>query len=228
MKKMMTMLTVAGSMMIATNANAASFNSNNPLPATADGTHYLFLDDLGGTETNRFVAVNTGVVMSNGSTYDLIGAIGDALGESLRTQSIQMWRSNDGSVANRSFLGQQFTTSGTWNSPADGGWADNNVSYTAGAGDDGLEIIILLTNYDVGPGLAYWDNFRIEEDSVQVYQESFEIGLSPGTEGEVADAGWDIGNATIDGSGIARPIPEPASLALLAVGGALLLRRKRA
>jgi hypothetical protein len=63
---------------------------------------------------------------------------------------------------------------------------------------------------------------------VQVYQESFEIGVAAGTEGEVADAGWDIGNATIDGSGIARTVPEPASLALLAMGGMLMLRRKRA
>jgi hypothetical protein len=189
------------------------FDQTNPLAAPADGNVFLFIDDLGGTADSTFVAVNTGVSLVAGNTYSIVAATGHANGEVLANQSIQAWSTPDGTIAGRQFIGQSFSTTATWNSADEGGWIDNDFSFVADADDVGEELIILITNFGgAAPGTigtAYWDNFRVLLNGGLVFQDGFEIGLEPGQEAEVFDAGWNIGNSSVANSGVAAALGRP-------------------
>lgn len=133
-----------------------------------------------------------------------------------------------------SFIAQDFSGSGVWVDAPEGEWVTNAVTVTDASLDfNGLDLIILVSNFTFAgqepenTGRAYWDNFRVIVGGNLMFSDSFEIGLAPGHEGEVADAGWFINNSTEANSGVA----VPASLEVIALGGLLgaaaLRRRSR-
>ncbi|TWU21389.1 PQQ-dependent sugar dehydrogenase [Bythopirellula polymerisocia] len=189
------------------------FIQAHPFAAPADGNVYLYIDDLGGAQDSTYVAINTGITITNGNEYEIVAAVGYANGEVLANQSIQAWGTPDGTLGSREFIGQTFSTATSWIDPLEGEWTNNRVSFTADSGQSGEELIILITNYSGDPpgtiGTAYWDNFRVFEEGSLVFQDGFEIGLSPGQEAEVTDAGWDLGNSSLANSGLAAPLLVP-------------------
>ncbi|MDC0934962.1 PEP-CTERM sorting domain-containing protein [Pirellulales bacterium] len=208
---------------------ASAFDQTGPLAGPADGDVFLFIDDLGGSMDSTFVAINTGVIIQDINTYSITAATGHAAGQQLANQSIQAWSTPVTGVSDidaREFISQDFSGSGgLWNDAPDGEWVDNEHFFVGSPAEAGEELIILLTNFSLASqpgstnpadtGVAYWDNFRVLENGLQVFQDSFETGLTVGTEGEVTDAGWNIGNSTVENSGlgtvaIVPPEPEPA------------------
>ncbi|MDC0934964.1 hypothetical protein OAS39_01665 [Pirellulales bacterium] len=208
-------------------SSSGLFDCVEPLAAPADGNVALFIDDFGvdgGPADNTFIARATGVTLTAGSTYTITAATGRAVGASLGDQSIQAYSTPDGAIANRQFIAQQFSDSGTWNSAADGQWVDNSLTFAANGvpAQIGQELILLVTNYVGGDaGIVYWDNFRVLEDGNLVFSDSVETGLSPGSEGEVDDAGWDLGNSTLANSGLIAPsssVPPTNALGVTVTG----------
>ncbi|MDC0934963.1 PQQ-dependent sugar dehydrogenase [Pirellulales bacterium] len=196
----------------------AQFNEVVPLAVPADGNMFLFIDDMGGAADSTFVAINTGITIVPGLEYSIEAATGHAVGDVLSNQSIQAWSTPDGSIASRQFIGQSFSGDGTWIDSPDGEWADNEFVFTATGDHANEELIILVTNFSGDPpgtsGFAYWDNFRVLEDGAMMFQDGFEIGLAPGFDGEVADAGWDLGNSSLANSGVAAAFSYAADFDL--------------
>ncbi|TWU21399.1 hypothetical protein [Bythopirellula polymerisocia] len=198
---------------IALSANGL-FNCVDPLASPADGNVLLYIDDFGvngGPADNTFVAKLTGITIQAGKTYTIVGAAGNANDQPLGDQSLQAFSTPDGTVGNRNFIGQNFSDSGHWNSPSPGEWVDNSFEFQADSFSAliGEQIIILVSNYGGGdPGAIYWDNFRVLEDGNQVFFDSLEVSLAPGSEGDVTDAGWDLGNSTVANSGLLYPNSE--------------------
>ncbi|TWU21396.1 hypothetical protein [Bythopirellula polymerisocia] len=192
-----------------------NFDQNNPLAAPADGDSMLFINDLDGTADNSFVAINTGIIIQDISSYEIKAATGHANGEVLANQSIQAWgtpTTGVGDLEDREFITQAFSGDGSWNNAAEGAWAENEAFFIGSPTNAGQELVILLSNFtfangDPGDvGVAFWDNFRILEDGNEVWSDSFEIGLAPGEDAEVTDAGWTRLSASVTNSGVVAAI----------------------
>ncbi|MEX2672794.1 MAG: PEP-CTERM sorting domain-containing protein [Phycisphaeraceae bacterium] len=212
---------------VSAGAHAAPvFNQENPLAAPADGEVYAYLD-------SGWFQVGTGVVFQPFTSYTITSAVGRAIGgDAVTSGSIQAW-------SGAGFIGQEYSGTGTWASAAEGEWADNSFAFdsTFANAEAGEELTVLVTNYH-GPSAAqafraYFDNFRVYANDELVWSSSFEVeGLDADAEGELADAGWWIPDPLIGGLVSTTPasvtaIPEPASAALLSLGGLLMFRRSR-
>ena len=93
------------------------------------------------------------------------------------------------------------------------------------APDEGIEPIDQYfsdeDNDDVGVGEAVWDFGLFEEDLILVGEHSWFLAFS-------SDLDWVRGYYEIKGTEPSDfPVPEPAMLALLSIGGAILFRRRR-
>ena len=234
MRQSVTLLALVGVLSVAS-ANAQPFDSVDPLAAPADGNVFAFIDD------DSFIEINTGITIDGGKSYKLTVASGNPSGPAGQADgSLQAWVI-PATGGPREFIGQVFETF-MWNDAPDGGWVDQELTFDGSANFvtgaqgpvAGGELVLLSSNFDASccgageAGRVYFDNYRVDEDGSEIYQHSFEnAGLSPGGEGEVADAGWS-GDANL--SGIMYPVPEPSSLVLvtlLGVGGLAWSARAR-
>ncbi|MDA0811371.1 MAG: LamG domain-containing protein [Verrucomicrobia bacterium] len=196
------------------------------LPAS-DGNVIAFIDD------DSSIEVNTGIVLAAGKTYVLKVDAGNPKGDPGQgDSSLQAWVVPSGGGA-REFIGQIYRTVAEWNVADDGDWVENTLTFSGDASSltgtsgpvAGGTLVIFSSNFDASccgggePGTVFFDNFRVDVDGVQAFQESFEAAgvTEEGGAGELADAGW---SGDPEKSGILWPIlnlPSPVE-----IGGAFI------
>ncbi|QDT11010.1 hypothetical protein K239x_30030 [Planctomycetes bacterium K23_9] len=139
-----------------------------PLPSPAGGNQVL---ELAGTNTGIFRM--SGEALQINSIFTLSAAIGNdaTLGAANEFWSLQLWADTNGSSSfegsgSDTFIGQQFGSSSTAVTAAEGQWALNSFSFETG-GDDSLsgqELIVFLNNFDTGS--SYYDNVSLSVSTV--------------------------------------------------------------